>query len=234
MSSTDFVEFNVGQVKSPGMTTAEESAYSELVRSLSSFGRAVVKHLSSQITLLQYVQEAFADAEKTASAELHLEQVANGFADVSTAAVISNQQEFATKVARIVIAKTKRLKQHSRRAVARAIRNAGNNARTVQGKAEWPTLIAETAKNFGEWQVDLFMHVAMLVVSEHFESRGVMVNRKDEIRTKQQQKQIKKLFHFNSTEIGVDKFELKGFALLCAATGLLVKPSVVDQSKLLC
>jgi hypothetical protein len=233
MSSTDFVEFNVGQVKSPGMTTAEESAYSELVRSLSSFGRAVVKHLSSKITLRQYVQEAFADAEKTASAELHLERVANGSSDVSSAAGVANQQELATKVARIVQAKSKRLKQHSRRAAKRANRNASGSANAVQNNARWPTLIAETAENFQEWKVDLFMHVAMLVMSEHFEGKGIMVNRKDETRTKQQQKQVKKIIHFHGAEVGVDKFELKGFAFVSRATGLLVKPSQAHQLDIL-
>lgn len=229
MSSAEFVEFDVGMVKGTGFTEAENTAYSELTRSLSSFGRAVVKHLPSDKTLLQYVQDAFQDAEKTVLAELHFDNVCSEFADGSTTAQMSTQQKFATKAARIVQAKSKRLKQHSRRAAARA--TAGTN--DVRNKAEWPALVAETAQNFTGWKVDLFMHVAMLVVSEHFEGKGIMVNRKDDTRTKQQQKHIKKLIHFHGSEIGVDKFELKGFAFVARATGLLVKPSEANQSMLL-
>jgi len=234
MSSTDFVEFNVGVVRSRGFTESENSAYTELVRSLSSFGRAVVKHLAPEKTLLQFVQDAFEDAERTSTAELHLQQVCSDFDNASKAAATrSNKEQFARKMGRIIQAKSKRLKQHSRRAQARAIKHAGNGATNVLGTAKWPTLLAETAENFQEWKVDLFMHIAMLVLSRYFEEQGLMVNRTDEIRTKQQQKKIKKLFHFNATEIGVDKFELKGFAFISRATGLLVKPSEAYQSMLL-
>ena len=86
MSSTDYVKFDVGQVKGLGLKTAEKSALTELVRSLSSFGRAVVKHLPSSMTLLKYVQDAFFDAEATATAELHLQHVAEGSNNASMTA----------------------------------------------------------------------------------------------------------------------------------------------------
>jgi len=225
MSSTDYVEFDVGKAKSQGLTTAEESAYSELVRSLSSFGRAVVKHLPSQITLLQYVQEAFEDAEKTASAELHLEDVATGSVNGSTAVAVANKQNFAAKAARIIVAKSKRLKQHARRAKHRAQQNNTKG----REQPEWPAAIKQNAEDISQWQQDLFMHVAMLVVSEHFESKGMLVNRTDDSRGKQQRKQIKKHIHFHGDTIGVAAFELKGFALMSRATGLMVKPSEASQ-----
>lgn len=235
MSSTDYVEFDVGQVKGTGWTAEENAAWSELVRSLSSFARAVVKHLTADNTLLQYVQKVFDDAIETAQAELHLLQVCQDFEKASLkAAAQTDQEQLASKVARIIMAKTKRIKQHSRRAATRAQKHKVGGANSVRNKARWPPAIAETAENFESWRVDLLMHISMLVVSNYFESQGMLVNRRDDSRTKQEQKQIKKLFHFHATEIGVEKFELKGFALLCRTTGLLVKPYEADQSQMLC
>lgn len=68
------------------------------------------------------------------------------------------------------------------------------------------------------------MHVAMLVMSEHFEGKGIMVNRKDETRTKQQQKQVKKIIHFHGAEVGVDKFELKGLHSYLELQGCWLSP----------
>jgi len=227
MSSTDYVEFDVGQVKGPGLKTAEKSAFTELVRSLSSFGRAVVKHLPSSMTLLKYVQDAFVDAEATAAAELHLQNVAEGSNNALTTAAASDQQDFAAKAARIIVAKSKRLKQHARRAQARAKRS---NAGSVQGRPEWPAALKEGAEDISNWQYDLFMHVAMLVVSKYIEDQGTPVNRVDTSRQKQHRKQVKKLIHFHGDSIGVQQFELKGFAFLSRETGLLVKPSEANQS----
>lgn len=234
MSSAEYVEFDAGKVDNRGWTEAENAAWTEVVRSLSSFLRAVVKHLTSDKTLLQYSTDVFADAAKTADAELYFDSVCHSSQGVKEATDrTSSQAQFAIKVARIVLAKAKRLKQHSRRAAARANRNATNGAATTQTRAKWPTPIAETAEHFEGWKVDLLMHVAMLTVSQYFEDKGLMVNRKDETRTKHEQKQVKKLIHFHGPEIGVDKFELKGFAFISRATGLLVKPCEAHQSMLL-
>lgn len=233
MSSTRYVEFDVGQVKGPGLMTAEKSAYSELVRSLSSFGRAVVKYLPSDNTLLQYVQTAFEDAKSTTQAELHLQTVCDNFDKAANTMTTETQHvQFAEKCARILVAKTKRMKQHSRRAEARAAK-LGNGADNVSGKARWPSLIAETANNYQEWRTDIVMHLSMLVVSEYVEDQGMLVNRNDTTRTKQQQKHIKKLLHFHSDEVGVAAFELKGFAFVSRATGLMVKPSQANQFDLM-
>jgi len=203
MSSTDYVEFDVGKVNNMGWTETENAAWTELVRSLSSFSRAVVKYLPSNKSLLQYSEEVLVDAMRTADAELYFDAVCNKSPKDSTAAeTTSTQAQFAEKTARIVSAKTKRLKQHSRRASARA-KPLGNSATGVQGKAKWPALLAETAQNHQEWRVDLFMHISMIVVSKYLEDKGLLVNRTDNIRTKQQQKQIKKLLHFHSDEVGV-------------------------------
>lgn len=231
MSSAEYVEFDAGKVEGRGWTEKENAAWTELVRSLSSFSRAVVKHLPSGKPLLQYSEEVFEDAKTTADAELYFDAVCQESQSTSMAAETeSKQEQFAQKVTRIILAKSKRVKQHSRRAQARANRNAQRDASAVQNKAEWPTLIAETAENFKEWKGDLFMHIAMLTLSEHFEKQGLLVNRRDDSRTKQQRKQIKKLIHFHAEQIGVDKFELKGFAFISQATGLLVKPGEAHQS----
>lgn len=228
MSSAEYVEFDVAKVKGKGWTAAENAAWSELVRSLSSFSRTVVKHLSADKTLLQYLEDGFADAQRTVDAELHFDDVC-AQAQSASAAVRENSkgEKFARKAARIIAAKSKRIKQHARRRDARACRSG---IKKVQREAEWPPAIMKTAEEFSGWSHDLFMHVSMLVISAYLESKGLLVNRVDNSRTKPQQKKIKSQIHFHGDSIGVQKFELKGFAYLSRATGLLVKPSEADQS----
>lgn len=144
------------------------------------------------------------DAVTTAEAEQHLKGVAEGFSDAQQAvAAPAKPQEFVETVVRIVRTKTKRVKQHSRRAKARAAKDP----QEVQHKwLKWPKELIENAEDFKNWGQDVFMHVAVIVMSEHLQAQEFEVRMTDGITDMYRRHDIKNLIECHKDVLGVHEY----------------------------
>jgi len=194
------------KVESRGWTTEQNKGYSSLMRAVSSYSRAVVKHLPCETTLLQKVQASFEDAVETAHGEQHLRQVVKDCPDVNQAAESPVQpQDFVDTVVRIIKTKTKRLKQHSRRASAREKKQKQD---VQQKRAKWPKELEELAEDFKNWNQDIFLHIAMSVLSDHFTQKGMEVRIADGIQDTYRRIDIKEQIACHGSVLGLADYAI--------------------------
>lgn len=72
----------------------------------------------------------------------------------------------------------------------------------------WPQDLSTTAIEFQDWDQDIFMHVAMKIMSMCFEKQGLQVESKDGIRVWQMREKTKALIEKHSKFIGTSMCEL--------------------------
>lgn len=202
-----FVSFEGSKVESRGWTPQEKQGYSSLTRALSSHCRAIVKYTPYDSTLLERLQVVLEDAVETANGEQHLRKVVEDCPDVEHAAKSPvRPEDFVETVVRILKTKTKRLKQHSRRAKARTAK-ASNN---VQHKvAKWPKELISEAEDFRNWNQDIFMHVAIIAMSEHFTQQGMEVKMADGIQDSYRRNDITDQIQCHRDVLGVHSYDIQ-------------------------
>jgi len=194
-------------VESRGWTPRQNSGYSSLVRALSSYSRAVVKYLPCEFTLLQKVQAIFEDAVFTADAEQHFDTVVEGYSGNKNGVNASAEpQDFVETVVRILKTKTKRLKQHSRRATARTTKGGKHVQQEV---AKWPKELISEADDFRNWSQDIFMHIAILILSEHLAAKGMEVTVMDGIQDVYRRSDIKEQIQCHNGVLGVQSYAIQ-------------------------
>lgn len=155
-----------------GLKQNVDREYGELVRVLSSNARALVKYAPRAGTLAEMVTDTFSDALLKGEAEQHLKAVQRDFDGAEAQSFEDNvfNGEFVKGVTTRLASKTKRIKQHFRRAKARA-QKAGRE----QVQHEWPVDLALAAEDVENWNEDVFMHVAMRIMAAYFTKRGLQV-----------------------------------------------------------
>jgi len=195
-----FVSIEAWRVNGRGWTPQQNREYSSLVRALSSYCRAVVKYAAYNLTLLEKAQEVLDDAAETAKAEMHLRTVVEESQDSTHAVdVPATPEDFVRTVVRIMKTKTKRLKQHSRRAAR--VQNTG--AKVQQKVAEWPKELISEAGDFKNWSQDIFMHIAIVVMSKYFEAEGIEVQIADGIQDSYRRHDLKDQIKSHGSVLGV-------------------------------
>lgn len=200
--STRDVSITSWSVTVRGSSKLVEAKYEEIVRALSSYGRAVVKYAPYGDNLLNAVQDAMRGAVDRVTAEQHLQEVEAEFDGKRMQG--NGELEFATNVASILASKTKRLKQHSRRAKSRAVKSSLSKNRSQV----WPCQLVQSAEQFPDWDQDIFMHVAIQVMASYFEQNGLQVHKSDGIRVQQLRDNVKMLISSHGNSIGVHTYDV--------------------------
>lgn len=198
------VSISAWDVKVRGSPRIICGTYGEIVRMLSSYGRAVVRYAPCGETVFQAVQAALQSAVTRAEAEQHLRQVEAAH-NKKLQSNDSIAELFVSNITAILKAKTKRLKQHARRAKARAARSRS----TLVHCRSWPEDLTATADEFQDWDQDIFMHVAMKVLAQHFQQAGLEVEVADGIRVWQLRDKVKKLIRNFGKIIGVQEYNVE-------------------------
>merc|ERR1712146_451892 len=125
--------------------------------------------------------------------------------------ITSSRQDFkdarhdVSAIVRIIATKTKRIKQHARRARARAA-TANGNATPV--RPQWPKQLQAEAKYHQNWRVSLFMHVAAIVFTQHIKALKLQVQVDDSRLLPQDKCDISELIGNNASSIGLSKYAL--------------------------
>lgn len=165
-------------------------AYSELVRSLASFSRAIVKYAPYQASLREAAQAALEQAQMKVLADGgNISQARRpglrdwgritekGKATISRkqvpAGTESADEQFVDSVSSLIRAKIKQIKQHSRRAAKRAEKHPQKH-RTTQ--VPWPPALVKVAADINHWEFDIFMFVAAQVAARYMEQQGATVS----------------------------------------------------------
>lgn len=186
---------------------------------MASYARAVVKYAPCGETLLQSVKRMEKEARDTTTAEFQLQQVCESFQGTSTPMTHQSAMAATAKtvsaMARIIVTKTKRLKQHARRSRARkekgqtastaTVDSVSRSAPTVQ--AEWPGELQKQASNISNWSDSVFVHLAALTIKHTLSLQGVTVEMKDGILLQSAKAGLKRLLRDNARVIGVGKLK---------------------------
>lgn len=204
-----YVRIKEWKVESGDWQESIGAAYSDLVRALAGYGRAVVKYTPGGVTLMDNVKTASTEARSTATAELQLRRVCDEHAGTKKELTIKEfDQAIADNIksmARIIVTRTKRLKQHARRANERAKKRGG--ATDSNEVKKWPQELVKAAEDTNNWNTSLFVHIARLVIAQELKAKGLQVEIQDNILRKQDRQSLKSLFTSCADSIGVQKYK---------------------------
>lgn len=124
------------------------------------------------------------------------------------------EAEIVQIVAKIVERKSKRLKQHARRAKARAAKRVAGKQQAEKGEQTkpspdpWPRQIKNEAVYHGNWRFSLFMYVAGLAVARYLQAQKLQVHISDDMLQTTDIEDIKELIENNAKCIGVSKYKV--------------------------
>merc|ERR1711907_764455 len=107
---------------------------------------------------------------------------------------------FYSHTCSVIMSKSKRLKQHARRASGRAAKQGKSQVQCL-----WPEEVTAVAQQHNHWHIDVFMQVAVVTMEQYLKHNGLQVETYDGIKAPQYRKQLEQLVKNQSSSIGIDK-----------------------------